>query len=71
MTNEDIQRAIRHKLPVRIRYKASNGAVTEREVDPYEIKDGCLLGYCHLRNERRSFKLNRIIKLDVIESREH
>lgn len=71
MTNEDIQRALRHKLPVRIRYKASNGVVTEREVDPYEIKDGCLLGYCHLRNERRSFKLNRIIKLDVIESREH
>jgi predicted DNA-binding transcriptional regulator YafY len=44
---------------------AGRGETAEREVDPYDITlapddDWCLLGHCHLRDDVRMFKLQRI-----------
>ena len=45
-------------------YRALEGGITEREVDPYGIGylDGAwyVVGYCHLRRDLRSFRLDRV-----------
>ncbi len=48
---------------------ASRRGLTERLVDPYEIKDKIyMIGYCHLRGELRTFRINRIRDLIVTEN---
>jgi predicted DNA-binding transcriptional regulator YafY len=50
---------------IELRYRAHNGEVTERAVDPYGVVCDAgrwyLLGYCHLRAARRVFRLDRVI----------
>lgn len=54
-----------------IRYGRPNGEETARTVDPYGI--GALFGrwylhgWCHLRNEPRTFRIDRIRRIDVLE----
>ena len=40
-------------------------------IDPYilEIREGCyhLIGFCHLRNELRDFRISRIRKMEMLE----
>ena len=66
-----IQRAIDLGLRLKIKYYSSSGArVTEREVSPKEIrqqgKSTYMVGYCHLRKDERTFKINAILKLEII-----
>jgi proteasome accessory factor B len=62
-----IEDAIRNKLKITLTYRASwNQAVTERTLHPYifhysKIRDTWyLIGHCELRNDIRTFALNRI-----------
>ncbi|HWV22911.1 MAG TPA: YafY family protein [Thermomicrobiales bacterium] len=54
-----------------MRYSRPNGEESARTVDPYGI--GALFGrwylhgWCHLRNERRTFRIDRIRRIDVLE----
>jgi predicted DNA-binding transcriptional regulator YafY len=62
--------AIKSQQTIQITYKGYRSTdVTEREVDPYDltIADGVwyISGYCHLRKDIRSFRLNRIIELTI------
>lgn len=66
-----IQRAIDLGVRLKIKYYSSSGAeVTEREVSPKEIrpegKSKYLIGYCHLRKDERTFKINAILNLEII-----
>lgn len=66
-----IQEAIEARLKLQIRYFSSSSAkVTEREVTPQEIRKednkDFLVGFCHLRNEERSFRVDRILELQVL-----
>lgn len=49
---------------VRLRYRSGRGEISERDVDPYGLvfREGCwyLSGYCHLRRDLRSFRLDRV-----------
>jgi len=67
----EIQEAIDLGLKLKMKYLSSSGAeVTEREVIPKEIKKEnrsyYLVGFCSLRNEERTFRIDGILHLEVI-----
>ncbi|MFC1703361.1 exonuclease domain-containing protein [Candidatus Omnitrophota bacterium] len=66
-----IQEAIDLEVTLAVKYFSSGRAqMTERQVTPKEIKrerDSYFLkGFCHLRNEERSFKVDRIIDVEIV-----
>ncbi|HEY7033974.1 MAG TPA: YafY family protein [Thermomicrobiales bacterium] len=54
---------------VRLRYRAWDGGETEREIDPYGVVfvtgRWFTVGYCHLRQNTRIFRLDRIQTADL------
>ncbi len=66
-----IQEAIDLGVKLKIKYLSGTSAeVTEREVVPKEIKQDknrqYLVGYCCLRNEERTFRIDGILHLEII-----
>jgi predicted DNA-binding transcriptional regulator YafY len=63
--------AVQQRRRVRLRYCSWHGDETEREFDPYGIvfNDGYwyTAGYCQLRQDIRTFRLDRVIGLEVGE----
>lgn len=57
--NEIVKGAIQNNL-VRIRYRDKDSNLTERNIEPYEIKGGKLFGYDPEKQGIRSFKLESI-----------
>jgi proteasome accessory factor B len=60
-----IEAATRHRKRVTLTYRAAaTGLVSRRELDPYALvyRDGAWLavGWCHLRHEVRTFRVDRI-----------
>ena len=67
----EIQEAIDLGVSIKIKYLSSSGAeVTEREVVPKEIKQengrSYLIGYCCLKKEERTFRVDGILHLEVV-----
>lgn len=60
--------AVREHERVRITYQAFDGEITERDFDAYGIvyHDGYwyTAGYCHLRQDLRTFRVDRIVTLE-------
>ncbi|MFH0944253.1 MAG: WYL domain-containing protein [Planctomycetota bacterium] len=52
---------------VRIRYRAAGGNITERLVKPQQISGTCLVAWCDLRDDRRTFRLDRIEKAELVD----
>ena len=56
--------------PVQLRYHSFSRVETERKVDPYALSfrwgNWYLIGYCHLRREMRTFRIDRIKHLEVL-----
>jgi DNA polymerase-3 subunit alpha (Gram-positive type) len=66
-----IQEAIEEGRKIRIRYLSRSDAnVSEREVLPKEIKQEnkrhYLIGFCCLRNEERTFRIDSILDIDTV-----
>lgn len=66
-----IQEAIDLGVKLKIRYLSVSGAeVSEREVIPKEIKQDkshiYLVGYCCLREEERTFRIDGILHLEIV-----
>ena len=59
---ENIRRAIEEKTDLEIAYKGSGGQ-TRRRVTPKYIKGMNMRARCHMRNEDRSFRLDRIVEV--------
>jgi predicted DNA-binding transcriptional regulator YafY len=63
--------AVQQRRRVWLRYQSWRGEASEREFDPYGIvfNEGYwyTAGYCHLRQDLRTFRLDRIISLDTRE----
>ena len=55
---------------VHIRYRPNQGEETERDFDPfgltYYLHKWYVVGYCHLRQDLRSFRLDRITQIRLI-----
>jgi len=66
-----IQEAIDLGVKLKIKYLSSSGAeVSEREVIPKEIRQengrSYLTGFCCLRNEERTFRIDGILQLEIL-----
>jgi len=66
-----IQQALNLGVKLKIRYlSGSDASVTEREVIPKEIRQdkfkSYLVGFCCLRNEERTFRIDGILHLEII-----
>lgn len=49
-------------MRIRIKYQDGAGNITERDIsDPCEETDKTIDAFCHMRSERRSFRLDRIM----------
>jgi predicted DNA-binding transcriptional regulator YafY len=63
-----IGEAALRRLRVWIRYGSNAGALTEREIDPYALVllsgRWYIAGHCHLRNELRTFRADRILAIE-------
>lgn len=63
--------AAREQHQVRMRYQSWGGDASERGFDPYGIvfNEGFwyTTGYCHLRNDIRTFRLDRILELSLTD----
>lgn len=66
-----LRKATWDEVAVRFEYEDKAGRATQRSVDPLGIafldQAHCLLAWCHLRNDYRSFRLDRMRNLDVLE----
>ena len=60
----DLLSAVRRRCAVELTYRSGQASISERRVDPYRALhlEGrwYLVGWCHLRGELRSFRLDRI-----------
>jgi proteasome accessory factor C len=67
----ELTEAIEQKTNVLLEYVDASDARTEREIRPLEVRrlkgELVLIAHCLLRNDRRNFKLDRIVQLKRIE----
>jgi len=65
-----ITNAIDSKLSLNLLYSGINSGTTIRKVTPVELegrgRKTTMVGYCHLRNEERSFRIDRIVSLEKL-----
>lgn len=63
--------AVRERRRVWMRYRSGPSRETERTVDPYAVVQGdafwYTFGYCHLREARRLFRLDRVLAVTELE----
>jgi predicted DNA-binding transcriptional regulator YafY len=63
--------AVRERRRVRMRYRSGDSGETRRVVDPYAIVQGdafwYTFGYCHLREGRRLFRLDRVLAVERLD----
>lgn len=63
--------AVQRRQRIRLSYLSFTGEESEREFDPYGIvfNDGYwyTAGYCHLRQDLRTFRLDRVVSLEPTE----
>jgi DNA polymerase III epsilon subunit family exonuclease len=65
----ELQEALASGGAVRMRYADATGKITERVIEPQEIRRWrgvtTLVAFCRLRSERRYFKLDRVVSLSI------
>jgi DNA polymerase III epsilon subunit-like protein len=68
----ELQEALESGRPVMMEYLDGRGSRTQRIVQPLHVRRSndelLLVAHCHLRNDRRTFKLERIVRLVRIET---
>ncbi len=73
---DELEKAIKGKHKIKIQYENLDGEVSERELSNIQITDDFnsfgydkqhIKGFCHLRNEERSFKISRIKNIELIK----
>src|SRR5689334_16988275 len=64
-----VSSAAQLKRRIHLRYHPAQGEDSERDFDPYGLtyygQKWYVVGYCHLRNDLRSFRLDRITEADL------
>lgn len=71
---EKLWEAVHGRRRVRMRYRGRNQPeAVQRDIDPYVLVHGWgrqyCLGYCHLRQDIRSFRVDRILDLELLEQK--
>jgi predicted DNA-binding transcriptional regulator YafY len=67
----DLQKALGDKKVIQIRYQSGQDAMTERTLEPIGLchygQAWHLIGWCHLRNGYRDFRVSRIQQLQILD----
>jgi WYL domain/Exonuclease len=67
----ELEEALDARKPVMLEYLDGRDRRTQRVIDPVQVKrfkgELILVAHCHLRSDRRTFKLERIVQLTRIE----
>ncbi len=67
----ELEEALDQRRPVMMVYLDANQMRTQRIINPIELRrvadELVLIAHCHLRNDRRNFKLERIVQLTRID----
>ena len=67
----ELLEALEQQCPVRMEYVDADGQRSQRTISPQRIRrlkgELQLIAYCHLRDERRNFKVDRIVHLTKLE----
>lgn len=65
-----LKKAFREKRSVKINYYSlSSDEVRYRIIDIYKMHKNCIIAYCYLRNEERTFVIDRINKIALLDNR--
>lgn len=73
---DDLSLAIMNKQKIKIQYENFNGETSERiisdlklteEFNEFGYENQHIKGFCHLRNEERSFKIDRIRNIELVK----
>jgi len=65
-----LKKAFNEKRKVKIRYYSlSSDEVRNRIVDIYQIYNGCIIAFCHLRGEERTFVIDRINSATILDEK--
>ena len=63
----ELEEALEQRVPVMMEYLDANQRRTHRVIEPLEVRrrsgELMLIAHCQLRNDRRTFKLDRIVQL--------
>ena len=62
-SSKETQTSINKEADIEIIYEKENGEISQRKIKVNKIDNKYLYGYCFLRNEDRTFRLDRIKKL--------
>ena len=67
----ELEEALEQRRPVLMVYLDARQKRTERVIEPLEVRrfsgNLTLIAHCHLRDDRRTFKLERIVELKRID----
>lgn len=65
-----LMRAFKEKKKIKINYYSlSSDEVKSRMVDIYQLHDECIVAYCNLRKEERTFVIRRIKKAMLLDEK--
>jgi len=68
----ELEEALEQRIPVLMDYLDARQKRTQRTIQPLEIRrlsgELTLIAHCHLRNDRRSFKVERIVRLTRLQT---
>lgn len=67
----ELEEALEQHRPMRMEYLDARNCRTQRVIEPLQVRrfngELTLVAHCHLRNDRRTFKLERIVQLTRID----
>lgn len=65
-----LKQAFKEKRKVKINYYSlSSDEVTNRIVDVYKMHNDCIIAFCHLREEERTFVIDRINQAALLDDK--
>lgn len=65
-----LRKAFKEKRSVKIKYYSlSSDEVKFRVVDVYQMYNDCIIAFCHLRNEERTFVIDRINQSKLLDEK--
>ena len=65
-----LKKAFREKKKVKIKdYSLSSDEVNNRIIGVYQMHKDCIIAYCYLRNEERTFVIDRIISAIILNEK--
>ena len=65
-----VRKAFKQKNSLKIKYYSlSSDEVRFRVIDIYQLHPDCIIAYCHLRGDERTFVIDRIIQVKVLDEK--